>query len=87
MAGTAAGALMAHLLRAPRAIQIGMWVYLGLTFPATIYFGWHYIVDDMAGVLIGLAAVVLAAKATGHELRPHARTHSVPAVAQTARAT
>jgi hypothetical protein len=60
-----AGALIAHLLRAPRALRIGMWVYLGLTFPATIYFGWHYVVDDLAGFVIGFASVYLGAMLTG----------------------
>ena len=60
-----AGALMAQLLRAPRAIRIGMWVYLALTFPATIYFGWHYVVDDVAGFVIGFFSVYLGAVLTG----------------------
>jgi hypothetical protein len=60
-----AGALMAHLLRAPRAMRIGMWVYLALTFPATIYFGWHYVVDDVAGFVMGFASVYLGAVLTG----------------------
>ena len=60
-----AGALVAHLLRAPKAMRIGMWVYLGLTFPATIYFGWHYVVDDIAGFVIGFASVYLGAVLTG----------------------
>ena len=60
-----AGALVAHLLRAPRAMRIAMWVYLGLTFPATIYFGWHYVVDDIAGFAIGLVSVYLGAVLTG----------------------
>ena len=60
-----AGALVAHLLRAPRAMRIAMWVYLGLTFPATIYFGWHYVVDDIAGFAIGLGSVYLGAVLTG----------------------
>jgi hypothetical protein len=60
-----AGALMAHLLRAPRAIRIGMWIYLGLTFPATIYFGWHYVVDDLAGFVMGFFSVYLGAVLTG----------------------
>jgi hypothetical protein len=60
-----AGALVAHLLRAPRAMRIGMWLYLGLTFPATIYFGWHYVVDDIAGFAIGLVSVYLGALMTG----------------------
>jgi len=60
-----AGALVAHLLRAPKAMRIGMWVYLGLTFPATIYFGWHYVVDDLAGFVIGFTSVYLGAVLTG----------------------
>ena len=60
-----AGALMAHLLRAPRAMRIGMWLYLALTFPATIYFGWHYVIDDLAGFVIGFASVYLGAVLTG----------------------
>jgi len=60
-----AGALVAHLLRAPRTLRILMWAYLGLTFAATIYFGWHYVVDDMAGFAIGFASVYLGAVLTG----------------------
>jgi len=60
-----AGALTAHLLRAPRVMRIAMWVYLALTFPATIYFGWHYVVDDLAGFVIGFASVYLGAVMTG----------------------
>ena len=60
-----AGALVAHLLRAPRALRIAMWVYLGLTFAATIYFGWHYVVDDIAGFAIGFVSVYLGAVLTG----------------------
>jgi hypothetical protein len=60
-----AGALVAHLLRAPRLLRIAMWVYLGLTFAATIYFGWHYVVDDIGGFAIGFASVYLGAVMTG----------------------
>ena len=60
-----AGALVAHLLRAPRLLRIAMWVYLGLTFAATIYFGWHYVVDDIAGFAIGFVSVYLGAVMTG----------------------
>jgi hypothetical protein len=60
-----AGALVAHLLRAPRTLRIALWVYLGLTFAATIYFGWHYVVDDIAGFAIGFASVFLGALMTG----------------------
>jgi membrane-associated phospholipid phosphatase len=60
-----AAALVAHLLRAPRAMRIALWVYLGLTSAATIYFGWHYVVDDIAGFAIGFVTVYLGAVLTG----------------------
>jgi membrane-associated phospholipid phosphatase len=34
--------------------------YLAATIIATVYFGWHYVVDDIAGVLIAVLAVGLA---------------------------
>jgi hypothetical protein len=63
-----AGALVAHLLRAPRLLRTAMWVYLGLTFAATIYFGWHYVVDDIAGFAIGFVSVYLGAVLTGFRI-------------------
>ena len=58
-------ALIASLLRARAALQIALWSMLGLTMVATIYFGWHYVVDDIAGLLIGGLSVYLAGLATG----------------------
>ncbi len=40
------------------AIVVGC--YLAATIIATVYFGWHYVVDDVAGVLIAVLAVGLA---------------------------
>ena len=80
-----AAALIAHLLGLARAIRVGLWIFLAGTVLATIYFGWHYIIDDFAGAGIGVLAVVLAAKATGHELRPSGAT--VPVLRRPARAT
>ena len=48
---------------------MALWTFLALTMVATLYFGWHYVVDDIAGIGIGVIAVVLAGVATGH-LRP-----------------
>ena len=42
-----------------------MWVYLALTSLATMYFGWHYIVDDIAGLVIGFTSVYLGGLLTG----------------------
>jgi hypothetical protein len=71
-------AVIAQLLGVRRAIRVGLWTFLGLTFLATIYFGWHYIVDDIAGAAIGLIAVALGAAATGHSLKPAYSTRFAP---------
>ncbi len=76
------GALMAQLLRVARPLRIGMWVFLGLTVLATIYFGWHYVVDDLAGAVIGIVAVYVGARLTGWRIEraeapPAYRLHGV----------
>ncbi len=43
-----------------RRAAIVMGCYLAGTIIATVYFGWHYVVDDIAGVLIAVLAVGLA---------------------------
>ncbi len=62
-------AAAAQLLRLHRRLRVGLWIWLAITFLATIYFGWHYLADDAAGVLIGGASLVLAGILTGHPLR------------------
>lgn len=64
------GALVAHLLGAPKVLRYGLWTFLALTSLATIYFGWHYIVDDIAGVVIALLAVFGGARLTGWRIGP-----------------
>jgi len=64
------GVIVAHLLRAPRAFRIALWVYFVLTAIATIYFGWHYLVDDLGGVVIALVAVYGGARMTGWRFEP-----------------
>ncbi len=61
-------ALIAHLVRANRWLRLGLWIYLGLVVVATIYFGWHYVLDDIAGAIIAVLAVGLGAVATGHRI-------------------
>jgi membrane-associated phospholipid phosphatase len=41
-----------------------MWVYFALTVVSTLYFGWHYIADDIAGALIAFVSVWLGGRAT-----------------------
>ncbi len=42
-----------------RRTTIVMTVYLALTIVATVYLGWHFFVDDVAGLAIAAAAVGL----------------------------
>ena len=69
-------AVAAHLLRLERRLRIGLWMLLAATTAATIYLGWHYVVDDVAGVVIGLAAIALARGLTGFEPRTARRLHT-----------
>jgi hypothetical protein len=58
-----------------RWIRIASWMFLLLTVIATVYFGWHYFIDTIAGAAVGSFAVWTAALATGNHdgLRPRLR--------------
>jgi hypothetical protein len=62
-------AVAAHLLGLHRRLRIGLWVLLAVSAMATVYLGWHYVIDDVAGVVIALAALALARVLTGVDLR------------------
>ena len=47
-----------------------MWVYFALTVVSTLYFGWHYISDDIAGAGIAWLSVWLGAQGHRAEVRP-----------------
>jgi hypothetical protein len=51
-------------------LLLGMLGYL-LTLIATIYFGWHYISDDIAGAFIAVVSVYLGGLATGQKFDRH----------------
>ncbi len=59
----------AHLLRLGRRVRTGLWVLLAVTTIATVYLGWHYVIDDLAGVVLALVALAVARALTGFELR------------------
>ena len=63
-------ALVAHRVGLPVLVRAALWAFLALTVVATAYFGWHYLVDDIAGIAIGLVAVALAEKVTGRRVDP-----------------
>ena len=61
--------LVAEAMRLPVVVRVTAWVFLALTMVATIYLGWHFFVDVLAGIAVGAAAFVLGARATGNPLR------------------
>ena len=71
-------ALILEFAGAARGLRYAMWTFLSLTALATVYFGWHYVLDDVAGLFIGLASVYLGARLTGWRIE---RTRQVPAMA------
>src|SRR5680860_201935 len=64
-------ALIAHYTVRHAWIRWSMWVFFALTVLATIYFGWHYIADDVAGAAIAALAVWLGGLATGQKFERH----------------
>ena len=62
-------ALAAHLLGLGRRLKIGLWIWFALTVLATVYFGWHYFLDDVGGVVIAVGALAIARALTGIDPR------------------
>jgi membrane-associated phospholipid phosphatase len=62
-------AVAAHLVGLGRRLKVALWIWFAVTTIGTIYLGWHYVVDDLAGVVLGAMALVLASKLTGIDLR------------------
>lgn len=61
-------ALMARHTVRGRLVQRLFWANFALTVVATLYFGWHYLADDVAGALIAVVAFRVGAWATGHRV-------------------
>jgi PAP2 superfamily protein len=62
-----------------RWLKIAVWINFGVTAIATLYFGWHYIADDVAGILIALVSFYIGGLASGQKfegrgLRSHPTT-------------
>ncbi len=67
-------ALITHYTVRHALIRRVMWVFFGLTVLSTLYFGWHYIADDIAGAAIAVVAVWLGGIATGQQFERHGRS-------------
>ena len=66
-------ALVTHYTVRHSWIRWSMWVYFGLTVVSTLYFGWHYISDDIAGAVIAWLSVWIGGLATGQKFERHGR--------------
>jgi hypothetical protein len=64
-------ALMVQYTVRNRVIRTVFWVNFGLTVVATLYFGWHYIADDIAGVTIAFVSFYLGGLASGQKFEKH----------------
>jgi len=60
-------ALMIQYTVQNRVLKIVFWVNFVLTVLATIYFGWHYIADDLAGVMIALVSFYVGGVVSGQK--------------------
>ena len=64
-------ALMIQYTLRSRIVHWIFWTNFAITVVATIYFGWHYIADDIAGILIALLAFYLGGRASGQGFQRH----------------
>ncbi len=64
-------ALMIQYTINSRVVHWVFWANFGLTVVATLYFGWHYVADDVAGILIALLAFYLGGLASGQVFERH----------------
>jgi hypothetical protein len=62
-------AVAAHMLGAGRRLKTALWVWFGVTMLGTVYLGWHYVADNLAGVVMGASALALAGLLTGIDVR------------------
>jgi membrane-associated phospholipid phosphatase len=61
--------LAAYLLDLGHRLKIILWAWNVITVVATVYLGWHYVLDDVAGVAMGALALLLAQWMTGFDWR------------------
>jgi PAP2 superfamily len=78
-------ALMVQYTIRSRTAKIVVWVNFGLTVVATLYFGWHYVADDLAGIVIAMVSFYVGGVASGQKFdrtgkssHPTTTTSAVP---------
>ena len=81
--------VMAYMLGLGKLVKRSLWAWNVVTVVATVYLGWHYVLDDIAGIGMGVAAVYLAIWLTGfdpREARSRAPRQKMPPQTQPAEA-
>lgn len=75
-------ALMVQFTLSSKIVKWVFWINFALTVVATLYFGWHYIADDIAGVMIAFISFYVGGVASGQRFDKHGRA-SHPATTAT----
>jgi hypothetical protein len=57
-----------------RLLRVVFWVNFCLTCVATLYFGWHYVADDIAGIAIALVSFYVGGWASNQSFVRHRRS-------------
>jgi hypothetical protein len=68
-------ALMVQYTIRNNIVRAVVWTNFGLTTVATLYFGWHYVADDIAGMSIAIVSFYLGAVASGQKFDRGRRSH------------
>ena len=64
-------ALMVQYTIRTRWLHYVAWTNFGITVVATLYFGWHYVADDIAGIVIAMVAFYVGGIASGQVFDKH----------------
>ena len=64
-------ALMIQYTVRSRVLKRVFWVNFAVTVVSTLYFGWHYMADDVAGVMIALVSFYVGGIASGQRFDKH----------------
>ncbi|MFJ9315477.1 phosphatase PAP2 family protein [Pimelobacter simplex] len=75
-------ALMVQYTLRSKILKIVFWVNFGLTVVATLYFGWHYVADDLAGVAIAVVSFYVGGIASGQKFDRHLHSHPTTATSK-----
>ncbi len=68
-------ALMVQYTLRSTWLKVVFWVNFGLTVIATLYFGWHYVADDLAGIAIAVVSFYLGGIASGQKFDSIGHSH------------